>query len=59
MKCSTIRTPDIGHICKHDPKFDQLQWSTPSAVLANQKRISENLNFSEQNHFMKGALHKI
>ena len=23
--CSTIRTPDMGHICKHDLKSDQLQ----------------------------------
>ena len=25
MNCSTIRTPDTVHICKHDLKIDQSQ----------------------------------
>ena len=48
MNCSTIKTPDMGHICKHDLKIDQSEWSTLWQVgqinlTCLLKRISVNL----------------
>ena len=31
LNCPTIRTPDVGHICKRDLQIDQSQWPHPLA----------------------------
>ena len=50
MNLSTIRTPDIGHICKHDRKTDQSQWLHLLAgrlirQISMLKRIAKNINW--------------
>ena len=47
MNCSTIRTPEKGHICKHDLEIDQSQWSHPLVCWANLLNLPAEKNFGE------------